>query len=122
MATNKRNKKLLFTIGKKDFDISYFSGSGAGGQHRNKHKNCVRLKHKDSGAIATGQSHKSKKQNLKEALHNIVKVGKFKMWHSQKVREALDGITLEERVNKMMEPKNLKIEGRNKEGKWEEIE
>ena len=115
-------RKLLFTVEKKDFDISYFSGSGAGGQHRNKHKNCVRLKHKDSGAIATGQSHKSRKQNLREALHNIVKVGKFKMWHSQKVREKLDGITLDEKVDKMMQPENLRIEGRNKDGKWEPIE
>jgi len=111
-------KRLLFTIEKKDFDINYFSGSGPGGQHRNKHKNCVRLKHKDSGAIAIGQSHRSRRQNLKEALHNIIKNGKFKMWHSSKVKEKLDGITIEEKVNEMMKAENLRIEGRNKDGKW----
>ena len=26
-------KELLFSVTKKDFDITYFSGKGAGGQH-----------------------------------------------------------------------------------------
>lgn len=115
-------KKLLFTIDKNDFEINYFSGKGSGGQHRNKHKNCIRLKHKDSGAMSTGQSSKSRRQNLKEALHNIVENGKFKMWHSQKVREVIDGITIEEKVDEMLKPENLKIEGRDENGKWKLIE
>ena len=41
-------KKLLFSITKKDFKIDYFSGTGAGGQHRNRHKNCIRLTHIES--------------------------------------------------------------------------
>ena len=80
-------KELLFSITKKDFQIDFFSGSGSGGQHRNKHQNCVRLYHPDSGARVTGQSHRSRQQNIKEALQNLLKNGKFKIWHMKKVEE-----------------------------------
>ena len=66
------NRELLFSVTKKDLKIDYFSGTGGGGQHRNKHQNCVRMHHKDSGASSTGQSSKERKSNLKEAFNNII--------------------------------------------------
>ena len=47
----KKIKKLLFSLTKNDFIVTYYSGTGAGGQHRNKHQNCVRIKHKETGII-----------------------------------------------------------------------
>jgi len=38
---------------KKDFKIDWYSGSGAGGQHRNKHQNCCRIIHIESGFSET---------------------------------------------------------------------
>jgi len=32
-------KEHLFSVTKKDIEITYYSGRGAGGQHRNRHKN-----------------------------------------------------------------------------------
>jgi len=32
-------RELAFSVTKKDLEITYFSGTGKGGQHRNKHKN-----------------------------------------------------------------------------------
>jgi len=114
-------KKLLFTITKKDFKISYFSGSGPGGQNRNKNMCCVRISHPESGASAVGQSHKSKQQNIKEALTNLVKHGKFKIWHLRRVQEVITGQTIEDKVKEAMKPENLKVEGRDKNGKWNEL-
>lgn len=110
-------KELLFSITRKDLKITYFSGSGAGGQNRNKHQNCVRISHPESGANAVGQSHKSRPQNVKEALTNLTKNGKFKLWHTRKVQEVLTGKTIEEKVADSMSDSNLKIECR-KNGKW----
>lgn len=113
-------KQLLFSITKKDFEIDYFSGTGAGGQYRNRHKNCVGIHHKDSGAIVTGQSHRERKSNIKEAFDGLLKNTKFKMWHAMMVQQHLTGKTIEEIVEETMIPENLKIEGKEN-GKWEEI-
>lgn len=113
-------RELLFSITKKDLDIEYFSGKGAGGQYRNRHKNCVRLHHRDSGVIVTGQSHRDRKSNLREAFNNLVKHPKFKTWHLLKVREVLEGKSIEQLVDRMMEPENLKLEVKV-DGKWKEV-
>ena len=73
------NKERIAKITKKDLNIQYFSGTGAGGQHRNKRQNCVRLSHPESGATSTGQSHKERRSNMKEALKNLVNHPKFKI-------------------------------------------
>ncbi len=114
------SKKLLFSVTKKDLDITHFSGKGGGGQHRNKHKNCVRIKHKKSGALVTGQSHKERKSNTKEAFENLVSSGKFKVWLNLKIYETIEGEKIEEKVNRMMDVENLKIEFRL-DNKWEEL-
>jgi len=110
-------KELLFSITKKDFKIDYFSGTGAGGQHRNRHKNCVRLHHNDSNVIVTGQSNKERIQNMKEAFNNLIKNPKFKIWLNIKIREVLTGKKIEEIVKESMKPENILVEGM-KDGKW----
>ncbi len=106
----------MFSLTKKDFEITWFSGTGAGGQYRNKHQNCCRLKHIATGIISTGQSSRSQKENQREALNGIVKNPLFKIWLNNKVF----GIeSIEEKVNTAMEEGNLKIEygGGGKYGK-----
>lgn len=59
---------------KKDFRLDWFSGTGAGGQYRNKHQNCCRLVHIETGIITTGQSHRERPANQKEAFEKMVKL------------------------------------------------
>lgn len=110
--------KLLFSVTKKDLKINYFSGTGKGGQHRNKHQNCVRLQHPASGATVTGQSNKSRLANLKEAFNNLIESSKFKMWHNRMVQEIYQGKTIEEIVDEAMSLENLKVESKDEQGKW----
>jgi peptide chain release factor 1 len=113
-------KELLFSITKKDFDIDFFSGSGAGGQHRNKHQNCIRLRHRDSGVAVTGQNHRERSANLKDALNSLVGNPKFKLWYNGKLQEVITGKSVEQKVTDLMRPENLKIETK-KDGKWCDI-
>jgi len=115
------SKELLFSISKKDFEIDFFSGTGAGGQHRNKHQNCVRMYHPDSGARSTGQSNRNREANLKEAFRGMVDNPVFKMWYTRKTLEMLSGETLKERIERSMHEDNLRVEGK-KDGKWEIID
>jgi peptide chain release factor 1 len=115
-------KELLFSLTKKDFVVQWFSGTGAGGQHRNKHQNCCRLYHPDSGVRTTGQSNRDRIANQKEAFKSLVDHPQFKLWFNFKVMECLDKESIEDKVNKMMDPKNIKIEGKDENGTWTELE
>ena len=39
-----------------DLKVEWYSGTGAGGQHRNKHQNSCRITHIPSGVVATAQT------------------------------------------------------------------
>lgn len=64
---------------KKDFKIDWFSGTGAGGQHRNRHQNCVRITHIESGISVTGQSHRERQRNFDDAFKRLAE--QVVTWH-----------------------------------------
>jgi peptide chain release factor 1 len=51
-----------------DFEIQWFSGTGAGGQHRNKTQNCCRVIHTPTGIKAQGTNSRSREANLRNAM------------------------------------------------------
>ena len=53
-------------------DIEWFSGSGAGGQHRNKHQNCCRLRHIETGIVESAQC-RTRSQSQEQALQALRK-------------------------------------------------
>ena len=59
---------------KKDFRVDWFSGTGAGGQHRNKHMNCCRITHIATGLVTTGQTQRDRISNQREAFGKLVKL------------------------------------------------
>lgn len=54
-----------------DFRIEWFSGTGKGGQHRNKRKNSCRLVHIPTGIVETRQGRK-REANLREAMESLL--------------------------------------------------
>lgn len=53
------------------FEIQWFSGTGKGGQHRNRHQNCCRVKHIPTGLIETEQGRK-RESNLRNAKQRLL--------------------------------------------------
>lgn len=84
-----------------DFKIDWFSGTGKGGQHRNKHQNCCRVTHIETGITANGTSSRSRGANLKNAL-SVCKARIAAKFEQQTERYR----ATEERVRTYHEPDN----------------
>jgi protein subunit release factor A len=87
---------------KKDFKIDWYSGSGAGGQHRNKHQNCCRITHIESGITENGTENKSRVSNQRVAFERLAKrVIKWAL-HKQEVEKVINT----EVIRNYNEPRN----------------
>ena len=58
------------SIPNNELKVEWYSGTGAGGQHRNKHQNSCRITHIPSGVVATAQC-RSRQNSYNEALEAI---------------------------------------------------
>ena len=110
----KEERELLFSLTVKDFIIEPYKGSGKGGQHRNKTMSCVRIRHPESGAEAIGTEHREQGRNKRLAFKRLTETPIFRAWHAIKVREITTKITMEERIDALVEEamkeENIKIE------------
>lgn len=62
--------KLEFTINEADVKIEWYSGTGCGGQHKNKHQNSCRLTHLPTGVVSTAQT-RSRENSYKLAFDSL---------------------------------------------------
>jgi peptide chain release factor 1 len=58
------------TINQRDLKIEWYSGTGAGGQHRNKTQNSCRITHLPTGTVAKSES-RSRQNSQNEAMAEI---------------------------------------------------
>lgn len=61
-----------FDCKESDLNINWFSGTGSGGQHRNKHMNSCRITHIPTGLVTTSQC-RSRQNSYQEALDEMKK-------------------------------------------------
>lgn len=118
-TTKHPNKKLLFSVTKKDLVIQTFQSGGPGGQHQNKTASGVRITHPDSGAKGESRSERSQYQNKKIAFRHLATSKIFRNWIRIKAAEISSVESIEEIVERLLIPKNLKIEIRQ-ENNWVE--
>ncbi len=65
--------KVAKTYKDTDFRIEWYSGTGAGGQHRNKHQNSCRITYLPTGLVTTAQC-RSRVNSLEQAKTNILEL------------------------------------------------
>ena len=111
-------KQVLFSVTKKDLEVTWYCSPGPGGQKKNKTMNACRIKHPDSGAMVTAQERKERSQNQAAALHRLVEHPKFKLWMNKRVWEIDHEQTVEKYVEEQMHPKNVKVEILNEKSQW----
>jgi len=114
-----RQREILFSVTKKDLVLDYFSGTGAGGQHRNKCQNSCRCKHPPSGAVGSCQEHRSRIRNTKIAFRRMVQSKKFQEWIKIESARAMGQLSnIKDHVDKEM-AKSVKVEVKHN-GRWTE--
>ena len=59
---------------RKDFKLEWFSGTGKGGQHRNKHQNCCRITHIETGLKAQGTESRERTANQRAAFSRLARL------------------------------------------------
>lgn len=87
------------------FRFEWYSGTGKGGQHRNKHQNCCRCIHEPTGITANGTSSRSREEN-KRMAYNTCLARIQAHFHKDKER-FLAG---EERIRTYHEPDNRVVD------------
>jgi protein subunit release factor A len=111
-------KEKLFSLTKKDFEIQTFKSGGKGGQHQNKTDSGVRIIHLETGLVGECRTTRSQFQNKKIAFQRLTQNPKFQIWIKRKAFEKINNLNLEDKVEKMMNPSNIKIEIKNSKNQW----
>lgn len=110
------NREKLFSVTLADCDLQTFSAGGPGGQHQNTSNTGVRIIHRDSGARGESREHRSQLQNKEAAFRRMTQHPKFRVWINRQIW--FRGESPETRVERDMQPDNLKVEVRHN-GHWE---
>lgn len=119
----KQDNRVRVSIAtEKDFDVSYFCGSGAGGQARNKVASGVQIIHRETGAIGRASDSRSQSENKKTAFKRLLETPKMKFWIARECYRVKQGETLEKTIENDTRPENMKYEIKNAKGQWEEVD
>lgn len=104
-------KRLLFSVTKKDFEIQTFRAGGKGGQNQNKVSSGVRLIHTASGARGEARDSRDQHQNKRAAFERLLKTPEWLSWHRAEVARRLGQVDRAEKAaDEAMRPENLRVE------------
>jgi protein subunit release factor A len=102
----------------KDCEMETFTVSGAGGQHKDRKKSGVRLSHVPSGAVTESRDARDFITNRERAFLRLTQDARFLSWHRAECARRLGQKPVEEIVDEMLTPGNIKVEVRDENGRW----
>lgn len=107
-------RRLVLSVTLADCETQVFRAGGNGGQHQNKTSSGVRIIHHPSGARGESREERSQLQNKKLAFNRMATSVKFRTWLALTLLDE----TPQEKVDRAMEPKNLRVEVKDEKGRW----
>jgi protein subunit release factor A len=113
-------KEKLFSVTIDDCRVDTFTVGGNGGGGKDTSNTGVRVTHLASKASAICVDGRSQFKNKQVAFRRMGETKEFRTWVKRRAAELSTGKTVEQLVEEMMDPKNIKVEVRNQDGKWEE--
>jgi protein subunit release factor B len=111
-------KNKLFSVTIKDCKVDTFRCPGKGGQNVNKVSSGVRITHEPSGAVATSCLTRDQFRNKRDAFVKMAESVAFKAWVRKQAAELQTGKTIDQQVDELMVPENLRVESRTATGRW----
>jgi protein subunit release factor A len=106
-----KEKRLLFSVTKDDFEMQTFRSGGKGGGNQNARSTGVRFIHKASGARGEARDSRNQAINKEQAFLRCVNSSTFKAWHKVETMRRLGMLQdIDKRVDEMMKDCNIKIE------------
>jgi protein subunit release factor B len=110
-------KKLLFSLTKKDFVIEWYNGTGSGGQNRNKVATACRIHHPASGAMGNCQEERTRKPNQERAFNRLVESEIFQKWLKlETARRAGELNDIDQKVDNAL--KQIRVDIKDDKGRW----
>lgn len=114
-------KKLLFSVTTQDCDLDTFTVGGNGGSGKDTSNTGVRWTHRASGAVGEAREERSQQKNKERAWRRMAESKKFQTWLRIEAAKRSGQPSVDEIVDAMMDPRHLRVEGRNEAGQWETL-
>lgn len=112
----------VFSVGIGDCRVECIASTGgAGGQNKNRRHTAVRITHPPSGAVGFSADERDQLRNKRTAWRRMADTKEFTLWARLEVSRRVTGKTIDEQVDELMAPENLKIEYRRGD-KWTETD
>lgn len=117
--TNKKVKAFSTTLD--DCRVDTFCSGGKGGQHQNATKSGVRITHIESGAVGECREERYQHTNKVRAFVRMAQSPVYVAWAKKKASEVMSGKSIEQTVDELLLPRNLKTEIKDETGKWKVV-
>jgi len=112
----KNNCKPLFSVTIKDCEVQTFTVGGHGGSGKDTSNTGVRILHKHSGAVGRAVDTRSQQKNKELAFRRMAESKTFQSWAKLRASLMTEHKSIDERVEELMQPDNLKVEYRTQKG------
>lgn len=114
-------KKPLFSVTIRDCQVEALASTGgAGGQRKNRRHTAIRLTHKASGAVGFSADHAHQWKNKQDAFRRMAESKAFRSWAKLEAARLNGKPSIEEEVERLMAPENIRVEVKGEDGKWQQ--